>query len=141
MRWQRGPGAAVFVVLLAACTGAFPVPSGLYFPTFPAGGAQPTAMLEGVLRREGACFVIEAGDQSALALWSSDYHAVELRDGRVAIADAQGNVLAREDEMVSMGGGEYGREHLDFVEDLVGDIPTDCVYELYDIVANISSDE
>jgi hypothetical protein len=98
-------------------------------------------MIEGVLRREGACLVIEAGDQSALALWSSDYHAVELADGRVAIADGSGNVMAREDEMVSMGGGEYGREHLDFVEDLVGDIPPDCVYELYDIVASISSDE
>lgn len=98
-------------------------------------------MIEGVLRREEACLVIEAGDQSALALWSSDYHAVELPDDRIAIADAQGNVLAREDEMVSMGGGEYGREHLDFVEDLVGDIPPDCVYELYDIVANISADE
>jgi len=30
--------------------------------------------------------------------------------------------------MVSMGGGEYGREHFEFVEDLVGDIPPDCVW-------------
>jgi len=35
--------------------------------------------------------------------------------------------------------GQYGREHGEFVEDLVGDIPPDCVDELYDIVASISS--
>lgn len=140
MRSLGWPSLASVVVLLAACGGVNALPSGLYFPTLPAGDAQPTAMLEGVLRREGPCLTIEAGNQSALALWSSDFHAVELPDGRIGIADAAGDVLAREGEAVSMGGGEYGDEHLEFLEGLAGDIRADCQREWYDIVASIPSD-
>lgn len=110
-----GPVRALAVALAAAVACAAPpppVPPGLVFPrhTLGAGDAMPEALLEGVLREERGCLWLEAetGDVIArqLALWPPDWGARLLEDGRVAVIDGSGTVVAEEDAALQAAGGE-----------------------------------
>lgn len=84
--------------------------------------------------------MLTSGGPSALALWSSEFAATR-SDDRIAITDGAGAVLAAEGESGSFSGGSYGPENLDFVEDLVGEVPADCQRMSYYLVAHIPSSE
>lgn len=128
------------IALTASACGARGASSeGLYFPQFQAQPSQPIALLEGVIRRDGRCLLLDSAGRENLAIWSSDFRAVDSEEG-ITITDGGGRALAREGAPAVFGGGEYKAEHLDFVEGLVGAIPADCQRSHYYLVASIPSD-
>jgi hypothetical protein len=127
-----------FLIALSACAAS--APAGLYFPTYSPLDQQPGGVQEGTLRRDGPCLYIESPDSNRLALWSSDLRAVE-EGGEIAIADRGGGILAREAVPAIFGGADYGPEHQDFLEELLGDeIDPDCRQDRFFLVVSIPSE-
>ncbi len=103
--------ALVLMVALAACTGdSRPIgyASGVFFPTYPRSpqGAYPLALLADVtlVESSGCLFGDSIDGTRLLLLWPEGYAPVK-REGRFAVIDEDGNVVAQEGRRDSFGGG------------------------------------
>ena len=110
----------VAILLAPACSSA-PIEEGLFFPTWDAGGAAPTAIVEGKLVEENRCLFIEAHNERTLVIWED---GMGFDDGRLfATYDTP---IASVGDTIHGGGGYFGDQgHL---EQLSGQsIPDRCV--------------
>lgn len=102
---RAGAASLLLAVALAAC--AFPIPTLAPTPTDSA-EACPAMLLEGeLIRDDGSGFMVRYEDGLVLALiWPDGY---TVRDGEVReLLDPQGQVVAREGDFISGGGGMTG---------------------------------
>jgi hypothetical protein len=129
------PVLAAALVIAGACTPG--QAAGVYFPSVTM-SEEPTALLDATLHREGRCLVLSAGGETMLALWFSKFAPIEV-EGRIAITSDGRTPLVVEGVPARFGGGGGYRdaEHRDFVEQLVGPIPEDCVRPSYWLVADL----
>jgi hypothetical protein len=104
----------------SACSGA-PVEEGLFFPTWDAGGAAPTGIVQGVLVEAGRCLFVEANGQWTLVAWEA---GLGFEDD--ALLAPNGDPIAMVGELIHGGGGYFGdRGH---IEDLTGEpVPLRCI--------------
>jgi hypothetical protein len=117
MSEMRNPSritALVVGIFLSACTGdALPAgyAEGIFFPTYPRSpeGAYPAALLADVMlvESDGCLFADHANAGRFLLLWPEGYAPVE-REGRFAVVDEDGDVVAEEGRRDSFGGGTSG---------------------------------
>jgi hypothetical protein len=118
-RLKRGAVVILFLAT-AACSGP-PVEEGLFFPTWDAGGAVPSGIVQGVLAQEDRCLFVETNGQRTLVVWEG---GLGFEDQ--ALLDSGGDPIARVGEMIHGGGGYFEvRRH---IENLAGErIPARCI--------------
>lgn len=106
MRWSRRFLGLALSVAAAACAADRPsAPAGVFFPTVPIGDAYPAALMEGVLELRSGCVFVAAHQDRWLLLWPEGFRARFL-DGQLEVLDEGGEVVAREGEPLTVGGGE-----------------------------------
>lgn len=128
------------LVLLFACGSDAEVEAGVFFPTWSADGAVPTAIVQGDLVETDGCLYVDANGLLTLPIWEE---GLGFTDGTLLRPD--GEPIADVGKVVHGGGGYYGgadgRTH---VEDLAGErIPDRCVLDegpdrfavIYDVAA------
>jgi hypothetical protein len=106
--------AAMAAIVLDSCTGDGR-PAGyaedIFFPTYPRSpdGAYPAALLAEVMLVESdeCLFAVHPEVGRFLLLWPEGYAPVR-RDGRLAVVDEEGNVIAKVGHRHSFGGGTSG---------------------------------
>ena len=112
--------AVVATFLLPACAGS-PVEEGLFFPTWGAGGAAPTAIVQGTLVEDNHCLFVEAGGQRTLVIWED---GMGFEDA--TLLDTSGSPISHVGETIHGGGGYFGeRGHIEELSG--GSIPDRCV--------------
>ena len=78
----------------------------LALPGSLAGCGCPTALLEGVLVRDGDALVVDSGGgQTTPVRWPAGY-GVQAKGDRLVVTDLFGSVKAREGDRVHLGGGQ-----------------------------------
>jgi hypothetical protein len=116
---MKGPGTAslrrtiaglagLAAIAVAGCTnGPEASDPGLFFPTRDAeqGGAMMEALFTGPLVAEDGCVLIGRLGDYSLPVWWKGFTALPDDQGRVVVRDADGAVVAVEDETFQMGGG------------------------------------
>lgn len=112
-RLTRAGALLLATLLSAACAGALDAPAESP-PSDPVGGPQGTqqvcldALLEGTLLPDGGTGFIVRHDEGFVApvTWPDGY---TVRDAEVReLVDPTGRVVAREGDLVTLGGGEFG---------------------------------
>lgn len=77
----------------------------VFFPTVPRAEAYPAALIEGVLEERSGCLFVSAGGERWLLLWPEGY-AMRVVDGQLEVVDDVGELVGREGDAISLGGGE-----------------------------------
>lgn len=138
--------AAWMAAVLGACSSPAASPSHeaadrLVAPRHDLTGADglPAGDLVATLEIRNGCLVVVAVDGRVdLALWPPDAR-IESVDGVVTVLDA--GAPAGIGRQIHVGGGEYGPEHRDFVEELIGErIHPACAVDGYWLVSEVLAD-
>jgi hypothetical protein len=108
-------------MLLAACQALSG--DGVFVPQYRPLDQRPAGLHYGVLTVEDGCIWIASGGSRWLALWPT---TISVSTGQTVVV-AQDGLEVREGDPITVGGGEYGTAHFDFVEDLIGQtVPDEC---------------
>lgn len=119
--------ASAVSLMLASCIGGFSLPTLSTRTAPPFGetpGACPAALLEGNLIADGDSHLVvqpDRGPRSRLR-WPSGY-VVRRAMERLEVLDPEGEVVAREGDMVALGGGQLGTDVWDVCQ-VIRPLPT-----------------
>jgi hypothetical protein len=130
-------GASLLALIFTMCSCSTLAPADVYFPTYGPMEGFPTADLEASLVRADSCLFLESAGTQYLALWPSTLSPRSTPTGSVVIVDGDDRPMVTEGETAVFGGGEYPDSQLSLVENLVGDVPTECEKSRYWLVSRV----